>query len=86
MSQISIKCASCGNDVVFAEDPYSTVGATKYWKSTYDEPKKSQLIVQRKIPSVNKKGKMTVRVMDEHVLASYCGAQCGLDDYGTTRD
>lgn len=81
MSQISIKCTSCGNDAIFAEDPYSTFGATKFWKSTYDEPKESLLVIQRKIPTASKKGRMTVRVMNEHVTAVYCSAQCGLDDY-----
>ena len=75
------KCSSCGNDVLFAEDPYNTPGATKYWRSTYDEPNQSLFIIQRQTPSVNRKGKMTVRTTNEHVLAVFCNAACGVE-YG----
>lgn len=76
------KCSNCSKDVVFAEDPYNTPGATKYWRSTYDEPEQSMFIIQRNTPSVNKKGKMTVRVTNEHVLAVFCNAACGVE-YGS---
>ena len=79
MSSILQKCAACGNDVIFSEDPYGTPGATRYWKATYDEPEQSMLIIQRKTPFTNKKGKMTIRVTNEHVLAVFCNAQCGLE-------
>ena len=84
LNSLMLKCGNCNKDVLFAEDPYQTPGATKYWESTYDEPDRSLLIVQRKTPSTNRKGKMTVRTTNEHVLVVFCSAQCGLD-YGNRK-
>ncbi len=77
---MNIKCSNCQAQTIFAEDPYNTPGATKHWKSTY-EPTDSMLVLQRKIPSINSKGKMTVRQVNEYVLEVYCGADCGLKKY-----
>ncbi len=81
MSQIVVKCDVCEKDVIFADDPYDVTEATRYWKSTYDEPKESLFVVQRRIPSTNKKGKMTVMILNEHILKIYCDVHCGLKDY-----
>ena len=72
-----MNCNVCNAPVVFDQ----TAG-TKYWKSTFDEPEVSLFIVQRSIPNVNSKGKVTYRITNEHVLALYCGPECGLKDYG----
>ena len=68
MSYVNVKCDECGTDVIFDESPYENPLATRYWKSTYEEPEESIFVVQRKIPNMSKKGKMTVRVLQEHIL------------------
>ena len=78
MNQINVPCSACGKTVLFAEDPYRVAGATKYWSSTFEEPDKSMFVVQRRIPT-NNKGKMRVKVTNEHILAVFCNPQCGLD-------
>ena len=85
MSQVSVKCDVCEIPVIFAEDPYATPIATRYWKSTYDEPEESLFIVQRRIPSMNKRGKVTYQIFNEHILKIFCGPQCGLEDYERTK-
>lgn len=77
---MNVKCDVCGGPVVFDEDPYKNPTATRYWKSTYKQPDDALLVVQRKIPNVNSKGKTTVQLLTEFILRIYCGAQCGLDD------
>ena len=77
----------CGKAVMFAENPYETPGATRYWKSQYEKPENSSFAVERKTPSVNRKGKMTVQTSLEYITAVYCSAECGLKDYDrNTRD
>jgi len=85
MSQVSVKCDVCGSGVIFADDPYNNLAATRYWKSTYDEPEESLFVVQRRIPSMNKRGKVTYQIFNEHILKIYCGVQCGLEDYERTK-
>ncbi len=85
MSYITVKCDECGTDVIFDEKPYDNLLATRYWKSTYDEPEESMFVVQRRIPTMNKRGKMTEQILYEHILKIYCGPQCGLDDYDRTK-
>jgi hypothetical protein len=81
MKAAQVNCANCNKQLIFAEDPYNTPGATKYWSSTYDEIDKPLFIVQRQTPSTNRKGKMTVRVTNEYITAVYCDAKCGVE-YG----
>lgn len=84
MNQLNVKCFVCEAAVIFANDPYSVPEATRYWKSTYEEPEESMFIVQRKIPVQGKHGRVSVQVFNEHILKVYCGPECGLEDYGTT--
>ena len=85
MSQVSVKCDVCEIDVIFTDDPYDNPTATRYWKSTYDEPEESLFVVQRRIPSMNKRNKVTYQIFNEHILKIYCGPQCGLEDYESTK-
>ncbi|KKK70266.1 hypothetical protein LCGC14_2925710 [marine sediment metagenome] len=85
MSFTQVKCDNCGVSVIFDEDPYNNPIATRYWKSTYEKPEKSLFIVQRKIPSQNKKGKITYQIFNEHILQIYCGVKCGLEEYELTK-
>ena len=82
MSFTHVKCDVCGTDVIFDEDPTHNPEATRYWKSTYEEPKESLFIVVRKIHEKNKWGKVVcVQTLYEHILKIYCGVECGLEDY-----
>lgn len=82
MRSAPVNCTNCSNRLIFAEDPYNTPGATKYWSSTFDKIDKPLFIVQRQTPSTNKKGKMTVRTTNEYITAVFCNAQCGVE-YGS---
>lgn len=81
MSSIQQKCY-CGKSVTFDEDPYSNPVATKYWCSQHnDKPDEFLFTVQRKIPTFNKKGKMTIQTQLEYVTAVFCCPECGLEYY-----
>ncbi len=84
MNQIVVKCDVCKKSVIFADDPYDVPGATRYWKSTYDEPKESLFVIQRRIPTEDKNGRKSIQILYEHILKIYCGVDCGLKDYETT--
>ena len=79
---MNIPCSYCGEFVNFSENPYGDPTATRYWQSTYEEPEQSLFVVQRKTPSVNKKGKVSVKVTNEHITAVFCGPECGLGYHG----
>ena len=81
MSYVIDKCRVGGCEVIFDEDPYKNPKATRYWRSTYEKVDNPYFIVQRKIPSRDKKGRIKIQNMTEYVLALYCGPECGLDDY-----
>ena len=81
MSYMQVKCHTCQAPTVFDEDPYKNPVATRYWKSTYEKPDDALFVIQRKIPNENRRGKITVQLMNEFILRIYCCAQCGLDDY-----
>lgn len=81
MRAAPIKCSGCGKQTIFAEDPYGTPGATKYWQATYDKTDNAVFVVQRQTPSTNKKGKMTVKITNEYITAVFCTPQCGVE-YG----
>ena len=87
MKSAPVKCSTCDKQTRFAEYPYNTPGATRYWTSTYDpcgigEDVASPLfVVQRQTPSKNKKGKITVRTTNEYITAVFCDAKCGVE-YG----
>ena len=78
---MNVKCDTCQAPVVFDEEPYRNPVATRYWKSTYIQPTDGLLVVQRKVPNVNSKGKTTVQTMTEFILRIYCSAKCALGDY-----
>ena len=79
MKSAPVKCSNCGNQTLFAEDPYGTPGATKYWSATYDKIDKPLFVVQRQTPSRNKKGKMSVRTTNEYITAVFCTPDCGVE-------
>lgn len=81
MRSAPIKCSNCGQQTIFAEDPYNTPGATKYWRSSYNKVDAPVFVVQRQTPSKNKKGKVTVRTTNEYITAVFCNAKCGVE-YG----
>lgn len=82
MSFVNVKCDVCGTDVIFDEDVSNNPVATRYWKSTYEEPDESLFVVVRKIHEENKWGKVVcVQTLYEHILKIYCGVECGLEDY-----
>lgn len=85
MSFVNIKCDVCGVSVIFDEDPYKNPIATRYWKSTFKEPKESMFVVQRKIQSTGKRGQIKTQIFNEHILKIYCGVECGLKDYELTK-
>lgn len=79
------KCSVCGKGVLFDEQPHLNPQATFYWKSSYEKVNDYIFIVQRKTPTVNKKGKVGVITTNEYVQEVYCSVECSLKDYERTR-